>query len=88
MALPCAVSFIKEGAGFTLTGSSANGIKREDSEYDWGVSGSTGAVKCEDVYALNFFPVTFLSLFFFPLDLLKYLNSFLCHHITQSSWLQ
>ena len=30
----------------------------------------------------------FLSLFFFPLDFLKYLNSFLCHHITQSSWLQ
>lgn len=57
---PCAVSFKKEGAGFTLTDSSALGNKREDLESDWGVSDSIGAVTYEDVCAFDFLPGTFL----------------------------
>ena len=51
----CAVSFVKDSTGFTLTDSNANGIKRENSESSWGVSDSTGAGKCEDDHVLNFF---------------------------------
>lgn len=81
---PCAVSSVKEGTGFTLTDSNANGIKRENSESSWGVSDSTEAVKCEDGHVLNFFSVMFLSLSFLLLNLLKYLSSFLFHSIAES----